>query len=157
MYCKKCGKEVMENSVACPNCGALLQSKKTGTQTLGWLIIGAAIVSIIATFMPAVTFMGQSVSFMSELQDLRAEGTAMIILSLIAGILGYFRRGRMCSFLPAILNIYGVYYDLSDVINYYGASWGIGAILIMLSNLVIIVGSIMGIVKFVQEKKNAVN
>lgn len=156
MYCKKCGKEVMENSAACPNCGALLQSKKTGTQTLGWLIIGAAIVSIIATFMPAVTFMGQSVSFMSELQDLRAEGTIIIITSLIAGILGCFRRGRMCSFLPAIFNIYVVYYDLSGTID-YGASWGIGAILIMLSNLVITVGSIMGIVKLVQEKKNAAN
>lgn len=156
MYCKQCGKEVMENSAVCPNCGALIQSKKTGTQTLGWLIIGAAIVSIIATFMPAITFMGESVSFMSELQDLRAEGTGIIIISLIAGILGFFRRGRMFSFIPGIINIFVVYYDLSGTID-YGASWGIGAILIMLSNLVITVGSIIGIVKFVQEKKNAVN
>jgi len=59
----------------------------------------------------------------------------------------------MCSFIPALFNVYVVYHDLSPVIE-YGASWGIGAILIMLSNLVIIVGSIMGIVKFVQERKS---
>lgn len=156
MYCKQCGKEVMENSVVCPNCGALVQSKKTGTQTLRWLIIGAMLVSIIATFMPAVTFMGDSVSFMSDgLRDMQSEGTAIIILSLIAGILGFFQKGSMCSFIPAILNILLVYYDLHGAID-YGADWGIGAILIMLSNLVITVCSVMGIVKFVQEKKSPV-
>mgnify|MGYP000934844669 FL=1 len=28
MYCKQCGKEVMENSMICPNCGARVQGKK---------------------------------------------------------------------------------------------------------------------------------
>ncbi len=156
MYCTKCGKEVMENSVICPNCGSPVKRKETGTQYLRWLILGCALVSIIATFMPAVTFMGESISFMSDLQDLRTEGTAIIIISIVAGLLGYFKKGRMCSFIPAILNILLVYYDLSGAID-YGADWGIGAILIMLSNLVIIVGSIMGIVKFVQEKKNSLH
>lgn len=154
MYCTKCGKEVMENSVVCPNCGASVKKVKTGTDILRWLILGGALVSIIATFMPAITFMGSSVSFMSDgLRDMQTEGTGIIILSLIAGILGCFKKGRMCSFIPAVLNIWIVYYDLSGTID-YGADWGIGAILIMLSNIVIIVGSIMGIVKFVQEKKN---
>lgn len=120
---------------------------------LKWLVLGGALVSIIATFMPAVTFMGDSVSFMSDgLRDMQTEGIGIIIVSLIAGILGYFQKGRMCSFIPAILNIWVVYYDLSSVIN-YGASWGIGAILIILSNIVIIVGSIMQIVNVVKEKK----
>lgn len=153
MYCTKCGKEVMENSVICPNCGSPVKRKETGTQYLRWLILGCALVSIIATFMPAVTFMGESISFMSDLQDMRAEGIGIIIISIVVGLLGYFKKGRMCSFIPALFNVYVVYHDLSPVIE-YGASWGIGAILIMLSNLVIIVGSIIGIVKFVQEKKN---
>lgn len=152
MYCTKCGKEVMETSVVCPNCGVPVKRKQE-TQYLRWLILGCALVSIIATFMPAITFMGESVSFMSDLQDMRAEGTGIIIISIVAGLLGYFKKGRMCSFIPAVFNIYVVYHDLSGTID-YGASWGIGAILIILSNLVIIAGSIMGIVKFVQEKKN---
>lgn len=33
MYCKKCGKEIQEEWMACPNCGAALNDTVGGNQT----------------------------------------------------------------------------------------------------------------------------
>ena len=150
MYCKQCGKEVMENSVVCPNCGALVRKEKAGIK-INWLILGGALASIIATFMPAVSAMGESISFMHE--TTQTEGIGIIVFSLIIGVLGLFRTAGMFSLIPALVNIYVVYYDLSPVLD-YGADLGIGAILIIIANIVCVAGSVMAIIEFVKRKKN---
>ena len=144
MYCRQCGKEVMENSVVCPSCGALVKSEKTGIQNMNWLILGGAVVSIIATFMPFISFWGGSISLMNEATQ--TEGIGIIMMSLVAGILGFFPKARKFSFIPALFNIYVVFYDISPALD-RGAEAGIGAVLILLANIVIVVGAIIEFTK----------
>lgn len=141
MYCKQCGKEVMEQSVVCPNCGAAV--KRAATQSTNWVIVGAAIVTIIATFMPVVSFMGMSISFVAE--ETRTEGMAIIVLALIGGLLGYFRKGKF-GFIPAAIALILYGYDVSPALD-AGANTDIGGILIIVGTIAMIVGSIMEFVK----------
>lgn len=148
MYCKQCGKEVMENSVVCPNCGAMVQGNKSESKGINWFILVGAVVSMIGTFLPAITFMGSSISFMSEATQ--TEGVGIFTLAIIAGVLGFFPRARKFSFIPAIMAMGIAYVDISESLN-YGAQMGSGTMLIMLGGVVIIIGSV---IEFVKKKNN---
>ena len=148
MYCKQCGKEVMENSMICPNCGARVQGKKAESKGMNWLILVGAVLSIIGTFMPAITFMGESLTFMSE--TIQTEGLGILVLAIIAGVLGVLPRARKFSFIPAVIMIGVVCADLSPAFD-YGAQIGVGAMLIILGGILAIIGSI---VEFTKKKKS---
>ena len=148
MYCKHCGKEVMENSVICPNCGARVQGKKAESKGMNWLILVGAVLSVIGTFMPAITFMGESLAFMSE--TTQTEGLGILVLAIIAGVLGVLPRARKFSFIPAVIMIGVVCADLSPAFD-YGAQIGVGAMLIILGGILAIIGSI---VEFTKKKKS---
>ena len=148
MYCKQCGKEVMENSVICPNCGARVQGKKAESKGMNWLILVGAVLSVIGTFMPAITFMGESLAFMSE--TTQTEGLGILVLAIIAGVLGVLPRARKFSFIPAVIMIGVVSADHTPAFD-YGAQIGIGAMLIILGGILAIIGSI---VEFTKKKKS---
>ena len=148
MYCKQCGKEVMENSVICPNCGARVQGKKAESKGMNWLILVGAVLSVIGTFMPAITFMGESLAFMSE--TAQTEGFGILVLAIIAGVLGVLPRARKFSFIPAVIMIGVVCVDISPALD-KGAQIGIGAMSIILGGILAIVGSI---VEFTKKKKS---
>jgi len=127
-----------------------LWSKGTGKESKGmnWLILVGAVLSVIGTFMPAITFMGESLAFMSE--TAQTEGFGILVLAIIAGVLGVLPRARKFSFIPAVIMIGVVCVDLSPALD-KGAQIGIGAMSIILGGILAIIGSI---VEFTKKKKS---
>lgn len=125
-------------------------SKGTGKESKGmnWLILVGAVLSVIGTFMPAITFMGESLAFMSE--TAQTEGFGILVLAIIAGVLGVLPRARKFSFIPAVIMIGVVCVDLSPALD-KGAQIGIGAMSIILGGILAIIGSI---VEFTKKKKS---
>lgn len=115
---------------------------------MNWLILVGAVLSVIGTFMPAITFMGESLAFMSE--TAQTEGFGILVLAIIAGVLGVLPRARKFSFIPAVIMIGVVCVDLSPALD-KGAQIGIGAMSIILCGILTIVGSI---VEFTKKKKS---
>lgn len=135
MYCKQCGKEVMENSMICPNCGARVQGKKAESKGMNWLILVGAVLSVIGTFMS---------------ETAQTEGFGILVLAIIAGVLGVLPRARKFSFIPAVIMIGVVCVDISPALD-KGAQIGIGAMSIILGGILAIIGSI---VEFTKKKKS---
>lgn len=162
MYCRKCGKEIPENSAVCPACGAGASGKKSvvgGGSLLGddkrdnvtklMMLIGA-VVSIISTFLPFATAsafgMSETVSYVNGGEG---DGIIAIILSVVVLVLVFLNKPRKFSVIPAGLTICMLVYEmisLSDAADSaFGlaeVSMGIGFWLILAANIAIIVGAV---------------
>ncbi len=171
MFCSNCGKEIPDNSLVCPECGATLKSAATATQAatpvasgapasdgiaafIG-IIVGAvgAIVGIIGTFLPLVQDslgigLGESLMGTSGMSgDLRILGIIAIVISAIT-LLFVLLRLKVVAIIFSVINVafagficFATIHGMKDT---YGlVKYGAGFYCVIAGAVILLVGSVL--------------
>ena len=98
MFCQKCGKEIMEEAVVCPNCGCGVEKKKKGNGGSDGLAVASKVFLILGCIaqgfllLPLAWCLPITISICNKMKNNEPVGAglkvcALLFVSLLGGIL----------------------------------------------------------------------